>query len=241
MIGVYLIKNKINGKCYVGASKDIYARWKGHQYESNCPGQKGYNKALYRAFRKYGIDNFHFAVLEECKTVEEAFDREPYWIEEYNSLTEGYNEVPGGNNVGDRSGENNGRAKLTEQDVINIRIARKNKESRSLVYEKYKDKLTFLSFVNVWQGVNWKHIMPEIYTPEYLAKENRGKERSRGERNVNSKLTEKDVSIIRQRKINGEIAIKVYQDYKDIIHSTSTFYNVWNNKTWKHVVVEEEV
>lgn len=237
MIGVYLIRNKINQKSYVGISKDIIARWKGHIYESRCPTQKGYDKALYRAFRKYGIDNFSFEILEECQTIDEMNEREIYWISKLDTQQTGYNETSGGQGTGNRQGENNGRAKLTEQDVIDIRIARKNMKNRSEVYQLYQDKLTFLSFRNVWQGVNWKHIMPEIYTSEALTIENRGAVRANGSRNPNSKLLEQDVFEIRIRKNKGEIAFQVYQDYKMII-GTTAFYSIWNNVTWKHVIIE---
>jgi len=32
----------------------------------NYPGDHSYNNPLYRAMRKYGIENFSFEVLEEC-------------------------------------------------------------------------------------------------------------------------------------------------------------------------------
>lgn len=48
------------------------------------------------------------------------------------------------------SGSSNGRARLTEEDVYNIRLRRKNGENRKTVYEDYKDLLTFGSFNNVW-------------------------------------------------------------------------------------------
>ena len=53
-------------------------------------------------------------------------------------------------NSGNR-GSGNGRAKLTEQDVYNIRLRlrRKNGETLSEVYEDYKDLLTKGSFINV--------------------------------------------------------------------------------------------
>ena len=56
-------------------------------------------------------------------------------------------------------GSKNGRSKLNEQDVKNIRTRRKNGEILSKVYEDYKDKLTYKSFVNVWSYQNWKEIV----------------------------------------------------------------------------------
>ena len=61
--GIYKITNLVNGKVYIGQSVDIYKRWTEHK---DCiTSKKGY-KPLYRAFRKYGINNFEFIVLEYC-------------------------------------------------------------------------------------------------------------------------------------------------------------------------------
>ena len=51
-------------------------------------------------------------------------------------------------------GTYNGRAKLSEEDVRNIRIRFKNGESIDSIYEDYKDKNTKKSFLNVVYGYN---------------------------------------------------------------------------------------
>lgn len=56
-------------------------------------------------------------------------------------------------------GSSNGRAKLTENDVRNIRIRRKNGEALQEVYQDYQNKLTLGSFANVWSYQNWKNIV----------------------------------------------------------------------------------
>lgn len=93
MIGIYKITNQINGKIYIGQSQNISQRWKAHR--------KHYQKddyPIYRAMRKYGIDNFSFEVIEEC-SLEELNDKEKYWIKYYDSHnpSNGYNLTDGGN------------------------------------------------------------------------------------------------------------------------------------------------
>lgn len=95
MIGIYKIENKVNGKIYVGQSTNIQKRWDNHKVASNCEKDHTYNYPLYRAFRKYGVDNFSFDVLEECM-VSELDDKEIFWIEYYNSFRNGYNQTLGG-------------------------------------------------------------------------------------------------------------------------------------------------
>lgn len=56
-------------------------------------------------------------------------------------------------------GSKNGRSRLTEEDVRNIRLRRKNGEILSNVYQDYADKITYGSFTNVWTYQNWKNIV----------------------------------------------------------------------------------
>lgn len=64
MIGIYRIRNKVNGKCYYGSSKNIEKRWKRHK---NDLKNNNHNPLLQRAWNKYGENNFIFEVVEECE------------------------------------------------------------------------------------------------------------------------------------------------------------------------------
>jgi group I intron endonuclease len=69
MIGIYKITNIINNHCYIGQSRNIQKRWKNHISASHNCNEKSYEYPLYRAIRKYGVENFSFDILEET-TVE---------------------------------------------------------------------------------------------------------------------------------------------------------------------------
>ena len=62
--GVYKITNQINGKFYIGSSKDLSRRKKDHFRLL----KKGINHSilLQRAVNKYGLNNFIFEVIAEC-------------------------------------------------------------------------------------------------------------------------------------------------------------------------------
>lgn len=97
MISIYKITNLLNGKSYIGQSINIEKRWYEHKYKSQCRTDISFNSILHIAFRKYGIDNFSFEILEELKTVEELDQREQYYIKFYNTITpNGYNILEGG-------------------------------------------------------------------------------------------------------------------------------------------------
>jgi len=85
MQGIYKITNKKNNYCYIGQSIKIEERWKQHShYSKNKPNDKKNNYKLYNAFRKYGLENFNFDVLEIVKNKKDLIDRETYYYNLYN-------------------------------------------------------------------------------------------------------------------------------------------------------------
>lgn len=90
---LYRIFNLINGKSYIGKTyNDPYDRLAEHIRDSN----RYQSRPLYRAFAKYGVDNFSFEILLHCEQgVLET--REIEYIEKYNSYGKtGYNATLGG-------------------------------------------------------------------------------------------------------------------------------------------------
>jgi len=94
---VYLIRNLINGKVYVGQTKNFAQRKAGHLRLARHPRAVGGERPLYRSMRKHGIGNFTFELLEEC---EDQFvdEREQYWVVHFDSFNpkKGYNLTNGG-------------------------------------------------------------------------------------------------------------------------------------------------
>ena len=201
MIGIYKITNKINGKIYVGQSNDIYRRFYEHQTKGTSS-----RIPVDVAIQKYGKDKFSYEVLEEC-SINELNQKETFWIKKLNAIKDGYNCSEGGDQQS--IGENNGKAKISEQDVINIRIAYNNHLKQKDVYEKYKDIISFGSFQNIWQGKSWSHIMPEVFTEE-----NKRYYNSKGGNGASAKFTNDEVIKIRQRYVT-ESAKQIYKDYKE--------------------------
>lgn len=93
--GIYLIKNIINGKVYVGKSVNISSRFsnhKSHLKRDVC--SKDCNRYLFNSVKKHGIENFEFIVHEELEKDEELLkERELYWMDYFNScnMEFGYN------------------------------------------------------------------------------------------------------------------------------------------------------
>lgn len=113
MIGIYKITNLINGNCYIGQSINIKQRWKNHKKDAFWEDGPEYEYPLYKAMRKYGIENFAFDVLEECPQ-EELNEKEIFYIKKYNTYKgRGYNQSEGG-------GSQAHSKKLSDKDIDEI-------------------------------------------------------------------------------------------------------------------------
>ena len=96
---IYKILNKLNNKAYIGITSNIQGRFVYHKTRYNKTNKKEFvEKPLYRAFRKYGIDNFEFIILFSNISYEEAKQKEVELIAELKTLTHesGYNITKGG-------------------------------------------------------------------------------------------------------------------------------------------------
>lgn len=82
-IGIYAIRNIINGKRYVGSTGKLNERWGQHRADLN----KGthFNSYLQNAWKKYSASAFVYDIVERCSTKEGLLEREEYWIKELKS------------------------------------------------------------------------------------------------------------------------------------------------------------
>jgi group I intron endonuclease len=137
MKGIYIIKNILNDKIYVGSSVKLEAREQRHF--KNLLDNKHHSQKLQNAYNKYGPKFFIFKPIEEYENIdnEQLIIREQYWIDYYDSYYKGYNCRPKAkNNHGHKhseetkklmskkqSGKNNGMygKKLSEEVKERIR------------------------------------------------------------------------------------------------------------------------
>lgn len=157
---VYKIINTVNKKSYIGITKNIESRFNFHKMRYNKVSKREYiEKPLYKAFRKYGIENFKFLVLYKDLTVDEAKNKEVELIKKFKTLVHenGYNITKGGD-WRSNSGENNNTTKLTEKEVLDIRKEIESGENIKVIYKKYSDKISFSGFQNIYLGRNWKYL-----------------------------------------------------------------------------------
>lgn len=93
MYKVYIWVNKVNGKKYVGATKDSLQKRAGYKGRSYVGSPR-----FYAAIRKYGFQNFQVTVVKEQLTKQQAAETQKRLIQQLNTTDPrlGYNLQKGG-------------------------------------------------------------------------------------------------------------------------------------------------
>lgn len=144
---IYLIKNQINGKIYIGKALNLRTRFCGHRHSVSDKLNKTH---IANAFRKYGFENFEVKILEHYPSrnpfIEKyILERESFWIRFYQSYKRdiGYNLCEFSN---DRSGMKFGP--LSDEHRKKIReskLGEKNPFFGRKVSEEHKRKMKKLN------------------------------------------------------------------------------------------------
>ena len=89
MTTIYKITNKLNGKIYIGQTRQtIEKRFMQHAAAKTPLGH---------AMQNCGLENFTIEVIEECETPEQTKERERFWIRVLKcKVPTGYNQSDGG-------------------------------------------------------------------------------------------------------------------------------------------------
>lgn len=242
MIGIYKYQNKQNGKIYIGQSINLEQRVYAHKSSAFNEKAKDYNSQFHQALRKYGIDNFNYEVIATLTNGEYSKEKldelEIFFIKYYDSYHNGYNATEGGDNNPNRSqlGEKNGRALLTEEDVIYIRECYNAHIPFRQVFKEYENKISKRGLQKVWWFDTWKNILPEYHTEEnkYWHSHNAKSLPSEITSENKRKFTKEEVQKMRYDYDNGMTSKEIWRKYNQDV-AWSTIYNIVTRKTYKDI------
>lgn len=138
---VYVIKNKLNGKKYVGqTTRTLKERMDEHFRHSSTPIDK--------EIKKLGKDNFDYYVIDEAKSIEELYKLEQFYIKELDTMENGYNCCYGGKTTkGYKHLESSKKAMSDKKKEINLSGVnnpfygkKHSKETREKMKEAWKNR-----------------------------------------------------------------------------------------------------
>ena len=152
---IYIIKNDINSKVYVGQAINVKQR-----FQSHCkPSSSQDNDLVSRAIQKYGRNHFWYEILES--QIENYDQREKYWISYYNCIRpNGYNISEGGDYPPVQKGTHYPESKLTDKQLNELiydlqytqlsysQLSDKYDLSKSSIYEINNGKTYFNSEIS---------------------------------------------------------------------------------------------
>lgn len=201
---IYIIKNDINTKVYIGQALDSKKRFQSHCKKNND------NSLIDKAIQKYGKEHFWFEILES--QIENYNEREKYWIKYYNSLKPfGYNILTGGDEPPRYIGDEHPNVKISDENVKLLKIdLAQTTISLSQLAEKYNISKRQVMRIN--QGISRASL-----NEKYPIRKNP---------NINEKLSEEDVDNIIDLlkftyRFNGDIA----REYGVEVHTISQINN----------------
>lgn len=212
-IGIYQIRNLINGKSYIGSSMRIKYRWKQHEFRLKKGNHHSYK--LQRAWDKYGEDNFEFKIIEVVDDVDLLIEKEQYWMDKYNVITNGYNVSPVAG-ICSNKGSDHPMSKLHEDDVLEIKEFIKIGKPFQEIANKFN--ITPENVSSIKSGNTWSHIGDNVSNVKYPP--------------PGAKLTEDDVRKIKLLLKNGA---KQREIAKMFNIDVTTVSNINTGKRWGYV------
>ena len=147
---IYVWRNKVNGKTYVGKAKKLHRRIKEH-----LRAKEDYY--FYNSLRKHGVEGYRLAIIVKDVPVEELGNIETYYVKVLDSLkknSKGYNIAEGG------EGGNNLAGKTKEE----IReISKKISENHADVSGKNNPRARKIILLNTMETFNYVKQAGEKY------------------------------------------------------------------------------
>jgi len=130
---IYRATNTINNKVYIGfTSEKMSSRQRSHKSRAKTFS----NNKFHNAIRKYGWNKFQWELIYQAK--EDAGPKkshtltvmEDYFIQEYDSITNGYNSIPGGGLFPILCGENHPLFNIGHSDAAKKKISENHHDVR---------------------------------------------------------------------------------------------------------------
>lgn len=234
MFYIYLIKNLVNNKIYIGQTKNKNSRWSQHKFSAK---NNKSNMLITRAISKYGASSFSFEIIACSYSLDDINYLEQIIITQYNSTNPdiGYNLKPGGNNIERTDVEKQLISKGLKNYYKNnrgprygVKLSEETKRKQSVAMIGSKGTNLGKKFSDQWKKNISKSLIGRKFSEESLKKLS---ESHIGKSAPNRKLTKDQAGEIRELYRSGDYSQKTLGQMFNI--TQATVYSILHNKTYK--------
>jgi len=241
--GIYQIRNKVNGKSYIGSSTRLNKRWKRHLTDLKC--NVHHSLALQRAFHKYGYDNFEFIILENCEE-NLLLEREQYYLD---NLKPEYNICSiAGNCLGIKQSEETKEKRKLSNSKYWDSVGRKHKDKIKVIREQnflikqQREQRNIQIVEDLKSGIRQDVIAEKYNLSPSVITQLKKKHNvvtniiSKGSNNGFSKLTEEQVKEIKHL-LKDKVKQQTIADKYNV--KLRTIKAIQSGQNWNHIKIEE--
>lgn len=228
---VYMVKNKINGKIYIGQTgRTLEERWKAHCYDSLY---KDTNNLFHNAIKKYGPEQFEVEQLAKAFSQSELDQLEKHYIEHLGALNPGgYNLKTGGQNGCEFSEES--RQKMSSAKLgttVPAETRAKMSESHKKFWANNEDACAKRSqqSKDTWKDPEYRETMSKIRTEYWADPENRARMAEQAKEFTTeehkAKISEAVKAAHDRPEVRAKMQAHINTRKKKVIDSNGNIYN----------------
>lgn len=229
--GIYIIRNTVDSRVYIGECCNFYKRYGRHK--SSLLLGKHCNIKLQSFVNKYGIGALEFDILEVCN--DNLVDKEIEYIKKYDSIDNGFNIILDSRTMAHVTNEHRKKtgAKLRgvkrdddfcEKVKVGVRTYYENNPKKKRAAWTEERRMARIQYIA-------EH--PERYANRKPSSGNK-KNHVRGSQQGLAKLSEDVVYKIKQNIANG---VKRIDTIKQFGVSISAYKDIQRGRSWKHIII----
>jgi group I intron endonuclease len=224
-IGIYMIRNKITGKGYIGQTANNF----GDRRDSNFAKlrhNKHDNIDLQEDWNNFGEENYEFVVLEDLESPRNIDEREKFWIAKFKSEGKSFNQQNGGKGYSGLHLTDNAKKIIGEKNRLHNLGKKASEETKLKMSASHKGLKQSLEHIErTRQRMIGTHLSDSTKQKISMA--------NSGEKSALAKYTKEQIILAREIYDSGNHNYKYIEEKTGI--KRTAIHSIVKRKRWKNV------